>query len=115
MNMNIDVDGVQALKSHVPDVYADVSLMVFQPQKTPVFVIETVPDTYITIIPPVPSVPFEPAGCRPLELTPRYLTTPSIETFPSMKTLPRTSSTRVLASQSSSPTTAPLAFVVRQV
>jgi len=115
MNMNIEFDGVQALKSQVPDAYEDVSLVLFQPQKTPVFVSDTVPDTYMTIMPPVPSEPSEPAGCVPAALTPRYLTTPSMDTFPSMKTVPRTSRMRVDAFPSSSPTTAPLAFVVRHV
>src|SRR5262245_29542998 len=113
--MNIDVPGVQALKSQLFEVYALVSLTVFQPQKTPPWFKETVPETYITIIPPRPSEPSEPDGCEPYLFTPRYLTVPSIDTFPSMNTVPRTSRIRVVAFQSSSPTTNPFEFVVRQL
>src|SRR5690349_11190019 len=115
MSMNIEVAGVHELKSHDPDEYAELSVFVFQPQNTPVLVIETVPETYIVIIPPSPSVPSEPEGWAPPALTPRYLTTPSIDTLPSMKTVPRICRMRVDAFQSSSPMTEPLALVVWQV
>src|SRR5919108_5054254 len=85
-NMNIDVPGVHVLKSHVLPLYAAVSFVVFQPQKTPPLLSDTVPETYMTIIPPRPSEPSEPDGCVPYLLTPRYFTRPLIVTFPSMKT-----------------------------
>src|SRR5438034_1251292 len=61
-NMNIDVPGVQAVKSQLLPLYAAVSWTVSQPQKTPLFDSETVPETYMTIIPPRPSEPSEPEG-----------------------------------------------------
>src|SRR5438045_8735408 len=90
MNSSIEVPGVQALKSQLLPLYAAVSLVVFQPQKTPLFDRETVPETYITIIPPRPSEPSDPDGWVPYLFTPRYLTRPLIVTFPSMKTVQRT-------------------------
>ena len=112
MNISIEVPGVQALKSQLLPLYAAVSLFVFQPQKTPLFDRETVPDTYITIIPPRPSEPSDPDGWVPYLFTPRYFTTPLIVTLPSMKTVPRTLRMWEEASQSSSPMTKPFAFVV---
>src|SRR5438105_6316792 len=114
-NMNIDVPGVHALKSQLLPLYAAVSFVVFQPQKTPLFESETVPDTYMTIMPPSPSEPSEPDGCVPYLFIPRYLTSPLIVTFPSMKTVPRTLRMWLVASQSSSPITNPFAFFVWHV
>ncbi len=88
-NMSIDVAGVHAVKSQLLPLYAAESAFVFQPQNTPLFDNETVPYTYMTIIPPRPSEPSDPEGCVPYLLTPRYLTTPLIVTLPSMNTVPR--------------------------